>query len=186
MKEFKDFENEELMNELNEAVEQAVTKTQAAKGEITSLVLMNLPNIYEMAMNGATTSDICKALGIQVRTFNKIKSTNKQLQAVLKQAEIDMTDRVKQSLFHMTQARVVKAQKVLSNGSIIEYETLVQPDPSLIRYFLNNRDPENWKDKQEVTVTRREFVIDIVEDDSMVHDVEFTVSEEEKDTENNK
>lgn len=190
MKEFKDFENEELMNELNETVEKSVTKTQAAKGEVTALVLMNLPNIYELAMNGATTAEICKRLGVNVRSFNKIKANNKQLQAVLEQAEQDMTDRVRQSLFHLTQPRVIKQQKVLSSGKIVEYEEVLQPEPSSVKYWLENKSKGEFKNKQEIEVTKRSFEIIIVDDNGepcsepekhqTVEDVDYQVVEEDK------
>lgn len=179
-KEFKDLDNQELQDELNEAMEQAITKTQAAKGEVTALVLMNLHNIFDMVMEGATTVDICQRLGIQTRTFNKIKQNNAQLQAVMEQAEIAKTDKVKQSLFQMTQMRSVKTQKVLSNGKIVEYDKIIEPDAALIKFFLLNKAADEFKERQEVTVTKREFIIDIIEDGNMVEDVNFTVVEEDK------
>lgn len=184
---FKDIGNEELLAELNETVGQAVSKVQTQKGEITTIIICNLPNIFEMYMNGATTAQVCERLGIQVRAYNKIKESNKQLQAVISAAEEAKTDMVRQSLFMMTQPRIQKTQKVLSNGKIVEYDAVIQPDANLVKFFLLNKAAEEFKDKQEVTITKRNFIIDIVDADYMVEDVRFTAAEEEKDnTDNNK
>lgn len=178
--ESKEFNQEEIMDTVNETVSEAVEKSQSQKGEVTTLILMNLNTIYELAREGHTQLEICARLGVNPRTFRKIRDNNKALQAVLEAAEQDMTDRVKQSLFMMTRARMVKQQKVLSSGKIVEHEVFVPADASLIKYYLNNKSAGEFADKQEVAVTRKEFIIDIIESDNMVEDVNFTVVEEEE------
>lgn len=162
---FLSMENKEVnQEEILETVSEAVEKSQSQKGEVTTLVLMNLKNIYDMASEGMTQQEICERLGINPRTFRKIKANNKAVQAVLENAEQAMTAKVKKSLFQMTQPRIVKSQKVLSNGKIVEYEEVLQPDGSLIKYWLNNKSNGEFSDKQEVNVTKKSFEIIIVDD----------------------
>lgn len=157
-------ESKEIMDTVNETINEAVETSQAKKGEVTTLVLMNLNTIYNLAREGHTQQEICERLGINPRTFRKIKAKNKVVQAVFAQAEKDMTEKVKQSLYYQTQPRVVKKQKVLSNGKIVEYEEIIQPEPSLIKYWLNNKSDGEFSDRQELNVRKVEYVIEIVDD----------------------
>lgn len=174
-------EKKEILDDVNEIVSEAVEKAQSQKGEVTTLVLMNLNTIYDLAREGYTQLEICERLGINPRTFRKIKANNKVVQSVLEAAEQAMTEKVKQSLYHQTQTRIVKKQKVLSNGKIIEYEEVVQPEPSLIKYWLNNKSDGEFSERQELNVRKVEYVIEIVDEDNKpVVDTDYTVVEEEK------
>ncbi|KNY28306.1 helix-turn-helix domain-containing protein [Pseudobacteroides cellulosolvens] len=144
------------------------------KNRITMIVLQNLPNIYQMIVDGLTVSEICQRLGVDRRNWYHIIKKYPELQAVVDNAENAKTEKVKQSLYMMCLPRVVKAQKVLSNGTIVEYEKVLEPDPSMVKFFLLNKAPDEFKEKREVEVTKKEFIVEIIDTDN------YTVIDEEK------
>ena len=144
------------------------------KNRVTMVVLQNLPNIFQMRVDGLTITEICQRLGIERRNWYHIIKKFPELQAVVDNAENAKTEKVKQSLYMMCQTRIVKAQKVLSNGKIVEYDKVLEPDPSMVKFFLLNKAPDEFKEKREVEVTKKEFIVEIIDTDN------YTIIDEEK------
>lgn len=144
------------------------------KNRVTMIVLQNLPNIYQMIVDGLTVTEICQRIGIERRNWYHIIKKYPELQAVADNAENAKSEKVKQSLYMMCQPRIVKAQKVLSNGKIVEYDKILEPDPCMVKFFLLNKAPAEFKEKREVEVTKKEFIVEIIDTDN------YTVIAEEK------
>lgn len=157
------------------------TKSQRGR----EIILANLPNIYNMLLEGKTVSQICKELGINRQVWYTAKERYPELQNVITAAEVDTVENVKASLYMKAVGFKYQAEKVLSNGKIVKYNKFVEPDINAIKFLLLNKAPEEFKDKQEVEVKQTKFIVDIIDDDGNVIDVtpvKVTEVEEEEES----
>ena len=123
------------------------------------------PRLKEIAAwcrDGYTDKLICEALGISVDTFCKYKLLKPELAEALKvnKAIADLT--VENSLYMRANGykykEVVKEIRTDANGNIIakhakETEKTVLPDVTGQIFWLKNRQPGKWRDRQQLEHT---------------------------------
>ena len=78
-------------------------------------------------------------------------------------AKQEQIENVKASLINKTQDKYVVAEKVLPNGEIVEYRKFVPSDTNAIKFYLLNKASDEYKEKQELEVTKTEYVIDVID-----------------------
>ena len=64
----------------------------------------------------------------------------------------------------------------------MQYEDFLPADINAIKFYLLNKAPEEFKEKQEIVVKKKEYVIDIIDTDYQV----VEDGEDDKDCNNNK
>jgi hypothetical protein len=114
---------------------------------------------HALAARGLNDLEISKELEIADRTFYRwIKDKPKFCQAIWS-ARNDPVSVVKNALFERAKGFEYTAQKPMivaqgngmgSNVELVDYTERVLPDVSAIKFYLTNRDPENWKERQDV------------------------------------
>lgn len=129
------------------------------------------PFLYEigqMARNGATEEEIAKKLNVAYSTFREYKGSHEELKEALRPNK-EMADlKVEASLYNKAlgfKTTVRKAFKVKESyyddrGKKVEKEKIVTaeedqyvpPDTLAIMFYLKNRKPDTWRDKQHVEV----------------------------------
>lgn len=126
----------------------------------------NLERIKSWARDGATDERIAEKLGVAYSTFREYKGKYPALSAVLKKGKDDYDDEVVDALhLNTTGGKVMlkrpfkcKVKKFNEAGRLIEereeivyadYEEYVKPDTMAQIYWLNNRRPEEWRQKRE-------------------------------------
>ncbi len=72
---------------------------------------------------------------------------------------------VRQSLVSKATDKYVTGQKVTPTGKVIDYEKYVPADFQAIKFYLLNNDKENYKEKQEIEITKKEIIVDIIDID---------------------
>ena len=89
---------------------------------------------------GLTDAEIAERLGI----------TLAQLAEVLRGADMEgsRTGRVERALYARAIGYTRTAEKVLSNGQVVEYRETLDPDPAAARAWLQSRDPDRWAEKR--------------------------------------
>lgn len=134
------------------------------------IILANLPYIYNMLLEGKTVSQICRELGINRQVWYTTKERYPELQNIITAAEADSVENVKASLYMKAVGFKYVAEKVLSNGKIVRYNKFCEPDINAIKFLLLNKAPEEFKDKQEIEISRKEYKIELIDDDGSVID----------------
>lgn len=112
-------------------------------GKYESHVANRLEVIKGWCRDGLTEEEIAKRLGIAYSTFKKYKSDYPALSAVLKEGKEVADYRVENAL----------------------YEKALGGDTTAMIFWLKNRKPEQWREKQEIAHSGGlDIVVDVVED----------------------
>lgn len=114
---------------------------------------------FAMAKLGATDKQIAVELGITEQTLNNWKKDHPSFFESLKTAKQEADEKVEKALYKLATGYKYIAQKpmVVSMGKdmgssveIAEYEEVIQPNTTACIFWLKNRKPADWRDKQEV------------------------------------
>lgn len=116
-------------------------------------VLARLEEIGAWAREGYTEEDIAKELGISYSGFRNYKKQHMELVGVLTENKKIADNAVRAALFkRATGYTYTKERKERGEDGklvVVEKATVeVAADVSAAKFWLTNRDPENWKDRQ--------------------------------------
>ena len=101
---------------------------------------------------GLTENEVCKMVGIDRSSLTKFKQRYPEFFTTLKDWKETADAEVERSLYERALGYEVKEEKIFcNNGEIVRAETIrhYPPDPTSMIFWLKNRKPEQWRDKQE-------------------------------------
>ena len=117
------------------------------------------PRLIEVegwARDGLSDEQIAKNLGVAYSTFKTYKQKYSALSAALAKNKAIADREVENALFKKATGyeRKLTQQKITKDGEIIEYEQTIyiQPDVTAQKFWLVNRKPEMWSDKQDLDI----------------------------------
>ena len=108
--------------------------------------------IEKLARDGLTNSEIAKIIGVSDQTFYNLKRYSKEFLYALNKGKLEANRMVEAALFHKATGYSHPETKAFSfEGQIITEEVIKHypPDTEAAKFWLKNKDPENWKDKTE-------------------------------------
>lgn len=113
--------------------------------------------VKERAAEGATNKDLAKACGVNspVTIYNWAKANPEFLNAI-KEGKFAADDAVEVSLFQRATGFSHPETKFFCHeGCIITEETTKHypPDTAAAKFWLTNRRPEEWRDKQDIEMS---------------------------------
>jgi len=117
---------------------------------------------WSLAMEGLTDKEIAEKLGIAKSTLNNWKNEHPTFLDSLKAGKEPIDAKVQNSLYQRAIGYSYKEKKVVveldSNGNqkparIETTEKIVPPDTTAQIFWLKNRRPDLWRDKQEVELS---------------------------------
>lgn len=100
-----------------------------------------------------TNVKIIEEMGISEKTFYTWKKEHVEFSQGISEGELELLGQVKRSLYHRAIGHRRKAEKIFQfqgEPVIVPYTEVIEPDIQAIKYILNNRDPENWSEKQNI------------------------------------
>lgn len=127
----------------------------------------HIPWIKGLARRGYTTKEIAADLSVAKSTVDKWISEHKELQEAVEKGRSFSDTLVETSLYkRATGYKITKRKTIIatdSNGKplpakIETSEEEVPPDTTACIFWLKNRNPELWRDRQEVAVSNNEWV----------------------------
>lgn len=105
------------------------------------------------ARDGLTDEQIADNMEIDVRTLYRWKNKHSQICQSLKKNKGIADYQVQNALFKSATGytETHTTQKVTKDGDVVDYEvtTYYPPNPTSIIYWLKNRKPNEWRDKQQ-------------------------------------
>lgn len=105
----------------------------------------------KFAKLGATDVEIAEALGVDDRQLYRLKNLHPEFAAALTIGKAEADDRVERALYKRALGYTVKRQKPLFKDGIVtiaEYEEEMPPDVGAIIWWLKNRRPDMWRERQ--------------------------------------
>jgi len=111
--------------------------------------------VQALAKRGLTIVQLAETLDVSPSTMNKWMVEHSEFSEAIKEARDISDDSVEASLFQRATGYSAKAVKVfLPSGSTepvyAPYIEHYAPDPTSMIFWLKNRKPKEWRDKQEV------------------------------------
>ena len=109
--------------------------------------------MIELAGKGKTNQQIADIIGVHVRTIENWQGKHKELMWALKEAKQVADDLVEASLFSRAVGYSHKEVKVFFDSKslqTVEHEVVQQyaPDTTAAIFWLKNRQPDKWREKQ--------------------------------------
>lgn len=109
---------------------------------------------YKLCLLGATDKQIGDFFGTSEQTINKWKNDNPSFLESLKRGKDQADQAVAASLYHRALGYSHKAVKIFNHqGSplVVDYTEHYPPDTTAAIFWLKNRRPDHWRDRQEHT-----------------------------------
>ncbi len=109
----------------------------------------------KICLLGATDEFLADYFEVNVSTLNEWKVKHPEFREAIKKGKDDADLKVAESLYHRACGYSHKEEKVFNNqGEIVTHETTKHyaPDPTALIFWLKNRQPKQWRDKQELDV----------------------------------
>ena len=106
---------------------------------------------YNYCLLGAKDSQLATFLGVDEATINRWKKAHPSFCESLKGGKVQADAEIAQSLFHRAKGYTHPEVKVFNNqGEIVTHDVVKHyaPDPTSMIFWLKNRQPELWRDKQ--------------------------------------
>ena len=121
----------------------------------TTKIQPRLEEIKQWCLDGHTDKEIYDALGISAETYYKHKREQPEFSDALKQTKEIADNQVQDSLWRRANGYDTTEEKVTydGDGCVIKREKTtkhIPPDPTSCIFWLKNRKPQEWRDKQEV------------------------------------
>jgi len=113
-----------------------------------------IPIIKNLAYRGNTYAEIAELLDITEMTLGRWRKGSDTLRLALEEAKGNPIGKVEQALFKRAVGYSAKETKThLTKDGLIKTKTVVKnypPSETAIKYYLGNKAPEDWKERQEI------------------------------------
>lgn len=120
-----------------------------------------LIRIQGWARDGLIDKEIAAQCGVAPSTFNEWKKKFPELSESLKEGK-DVPDRkVENALYNSAIGYYYFEEQVTNTGEVVEVRRYSKPNTTAQIFWLKNRKPDGWRDKQEVEQTNRNIEITV-------------------------
>jgi hypothetical protein len=125
-----------------------------------------------MYYQGMTDNQVAVIVGVSTRTVERWKYEDEEFRRAIKEATANFDSNVEKSLLQRAMGYSHSAVKinVTKEGDVIEteYTEHYPPDPTSMIFWLKNRQPKQWREKQEIEHKSEGLTIKIeVEDNDL-------------------
>lgn len=125
--------------------------------------------VYKLCLLGAKDTEIADFFDISEATLNNWKIEYPLFLESIKSGKVDADIKVANSLYNRALGYDQKTDKIFQfQGEPVIVPTVehVQPDTTAQIFWLKNRQPKQWRDKQEIESTNLNTNLNINEEDS--------------------
>ena len=123
---------------------------------------MNLDTLAKVGEKGFTDKQIAKALGVTEQTINNYKKDYPEFFESLKRGKDIADGKVEVALFQRAMGyshpdtHISNYQGTITRTEVIKH---YPPDPTSMIFWLKNRQPDKWREKQDIEMTKQLEVI---------------------------
>jgi len=116
---------------------------------------------YKLCLLGATDKELASFFEVNEDTINEWKKKHEEFSVSLKSGKVEADAVIASKLFHKAKGYNCKAIKFATHeGQItdqVEYIEHFPPDTTAAIFWLKNRQPGKWRDKQDVDLNVKEM-----------------------------
>lgn len=115
---------------------------------------------YKLCLLGATDKDIANFFSVEEQTINNWKNDYPEFFESLKAGKLDADAKVAQSLYNRAtgyEQDTVKVFQFQGDPIIVPVKEKVAADTTAAIFWLKNRQPKQWRDKQDLDLSVKEM-----------------------------
>lgn len=120
---------------------------------------------YKLCLLGATDKELADFFEVDEATINRWKQDHPEFCESLKRGKVEADSVIASKLYHRAKGYEHKAVKFATHEGMItdqvEYIEHYPPDTTAAIFWLKNRQPAKWRDKQEVEATNTNLNTDL-------------------------
>ena len=110
--------------------------------------------VYKLCLLGATDKQIANIFNVSEQTINTWKEKEPEFLESLKEGKLFADANVSKSLYERANGYVTTEERLV-DGVVITLRKYHPPDPTSMIFWLKNRQPTHWRDKQEIDQTTK-------------------------------
>lgn len=123
------------------------------------------PKLIKALMEqGKTIPEACEEMGISTSTYWLWSTEHERFSIAIKDAKEKADANVEESLYRLATGYIHRVEKPMivgdglgeSHVETVEYTERLPPNPTAMIFWLKNRKPKEWRDKQEIGVTDKD------------------------------
>ncbi|WP_241461172.1 CII family transcriptional regulator [Streptococcus uberis] len=115
------------------------------------------------ARDGLTDKQIASNIGINETTLNRWKKDHLPIMQVLKESK-EIADRQVENALHKNATGFYYEEDMVTNqGDVVRVKKYSKPNTTAQIFWLKNRKPADWRDKQEIEQTNTNIEIRVGE-----------------------
>ena len=138
------------MNNQADTTGKTKEKKRGRKSQYERLVQPRLEEVRGWCRNGATDEELAARLGIGVRTLYRYRTQFPLFRAALAESKKIADMRVIRSLYERATGYEAYKDVMSKDGDVKRLYFTVPPEVAACIFWLKNRCPSEWRDKQEV------------------------------------
>lgn len=115
----------------------------------------------KLSLLGATDIEIADFFGVNEATLNRWKKTHKDFCVSIKRGKIMADAEIAEKLYYRASGYSCAEDKIFNNQGVplvVPTKKQYPPDTTAAIFWLKNRQPERWRDKQEVQLEVTEVI----------------------------
>ena len=140
----------------------AAKKTKRGVGRPTKWKDEYLPIVKNMALLGLNDLEMAQVLDVKEDTFYRWKREKSEFSEALKEGKEIADGKVVRALYERALGYVVTEDRIIRD-EVVTLERQLPPDTPAATLWLKNRQPDKWRDKQEIDHTTDGEKIDVIE-----------------------
>jgi len=123
---------------------------------------------FRLCLLGATDKDLADFFNVTETTINNWKIAHSNFFESIKKGKTEADIQIAESLHKRAKGYEI-TETVITKDGAIDVEKHYPPDPTSIIFWLKNRQPKHWRDKQEIeqnnthTINPQEFIKKLLE-----------------------
>lgn len=117
----------------------------------------------KLCLLGYTDDQLADFFQVDVSTINNWKIDYPMFFESLKRGKDIADTEIVESLYNRAKGGIKIIKEKMTEGGIVELKEEIAPDPASMMFWLKNRQPKHWRDKQELDVTTKEIIVDVPE-----------------------
>lgn len=138
-------------------------------GRPTKYVEKYAEQAYKLCLLGSTDAELADFFEVSESTINEWKLNFPDFSESIKRGKVEADAVIASKLYHRAKGYDCKATKFATHeGQITDREEYIEhypPDTTAAIFWLKNRQPKKWRDKQDIEITGNIDMQVVIEDD---------------------